>query len=108
MKIKIKNNQPRVSTKDTLNNIVEFVQWCMSNIENLDGFNVMVSKHPGKCYILAKQLNNPMPIQVLPVHMDYVNPVERPLIVNAINQGMTGMDAPPEILEAEMVSKADE
>ena len=91
--------------KDELNNIVDFVKATVKN-GGVDGFDVHSSKHPDRCYIFAKVLTQHEPKYILHVNLDWVNPLERPLIVNAINQGMTGVkELDAETLENEMVQK---
>jgi len=91
--------------KAELNNIVDFVR-TTSKQPNVDGFDVHSSKHPDRCYIFAKNEATQETLYVLQVNMDWVSPLDRPLIVNSINQGMTGMkELDAETLENEMVQK---
>lgn len=76
--------------------------------DEVGGWNVYVSKHPGISYVLAKSADNLKPLHVLKIEMDWASPVDRPLIANAIHRGIYGCDAVPEALEAEMVCKSKE
>jgi hypothetical protein len=98
---------PKRSIKDSISEIIEFVQWCKKNIPELAGFNLASSKLPQTCYIIAKSERSFAPVKVLKVLMDALNPTERPLIVNAINMGIQGKELSPGELEDEMVCKAD-
>lgn len=87
--------------------IEQFVKWCKRD-DHVDGFNIYSSKHLGRCYVLAKSDFDPKPKYALKVEMDYCNPVERPLIINALNRGIFGMDLEPEQLDKEMVGKVED
>ena len=93
--------------KDELFNVEDFVR-IMSKKDQVGGFNVYVSKEPGKSYILAKCVDTLKPLYTLPVQLDWANPIERPLITNAIHRGIHGVDASSEVLEAEMVHKTED
>ena len=95
-----------ISILKELAEIEDFVRK-VSKEEDVDGFNVYASKHPGKSYILAKTEVHKKAKYALPVMMDYWNPVERPLIANAIHKGMYNAEMSPEALEAEMVEKSN-
>ena len=85
--------------------IEDFVRSTSKN-EEIQGYNVLASKHPNKSYILAKTELHKKPVYVLPIMMDYFHPADRPLIANAIHRGLhNGADLSPEDMEAEMVSK---
>lgn len=87
--------------------IEDFVKQA-SREDKIGGFNVYVSKIPGKSYVLAKCADTLKPVYSLPIWMDWANPIERPLISNAITRGLTGKDAEPEALESEMVCQSTE
>ena len=103
----IKGLQPGVSVLDILCEIAEFVAHCKKD-PKLVGFNVMISRHPGKSYILGKVDDSLQAKYVLPILIDYMDPIQRPIIANSIFRGLHGVDMTPEALEAEMVSKVDE
>ena len=88
----------------TLADIEDFVRTC-SKLEDVEGFNVLASKHPGKSYVLAKTEVHKKPAHVLPIMMDYFHPVERPLIANAIHRGLYGYDMDAQAMEDEMVKE---
>lgn len=87
--------------------IEDFVKQA-SREDRIGGFNVYVSRVPGKSYVLAKCVDTLKPIYSLPVWLDWANPVERPLIANAINKGLTGKELEAEELESEMVCQSAE
>lgn len=89
----------------TLATIKDFVRWCKKTDENLAGFNVRPGRKPNQSFIIGKDNTSLMPKYVLPIDMDWVNPVERPLIANAIHEALYGESMQPEDMEAEMVSK---
>lgn len=103
---KIKNDEK--SELYVLEKIREFTKY-WSKFEEVHGFNVYCSRHPERSYILAKNQFALEPVAVLDFPMDYANPVKRPLIVNAISYGMTGVkELPAQVLEDEMVCKHNE
>lgn len=102
----IKGIKPGVSVLETLAEIGEFVRHCAKDPE-LIGFNVMVSKHPGKSYILGKVDEAKQAKYVLPIWMDYLDPIQCPIISNAIHKALHGEDMTPEQLENLMVSKVE-
>lgn len=97
-----------VSIKGTLEDIKKFVLWCKNRYPNLAGFNVYPSRYKGKSYIIAKCSDSPKPVHVLPIFMDYVNPLERPLIANAIHEAIHGYELTTKELEDEMVCKVNQ
>ena len=94
-----------ISILNELSNIEDFVRWGVKQDE-IGGFNICISKHPGKSYILAKCADTLKPLHVLPVQLDYADPIIRPLITEAVKKGM-GVKMTPEEMEAEMVCKSD-
>ena len=95
-----------MSVKKTLEEIKDFVRWCKRD-PDLAGFNVRISKHIGTSYILGKVKHSMEPKYVLPIMLDYANPIERPMIANAIYKAIHSKSMTPEALEDEMVCKAD-
>lgn len=91
-----------------LADIKNFVRWNRRNEPNLAGFNVLVSKHPGKSYVLAKNNDSFMSKHVLPIDMDYADPLQRPLIANAISEALYDKAMTAEQMENEMVCKSEE
>ena len=102
----IKGLAPGVSVLATLAEIKDFVRHCNKD-ERLLGFNMMVSKHPGRSYIMGKTNDSLQAKYVLPIPMDCMDPVQRPLIANAIHEGIHHKSMTAEAMENEMVSKAD-
>ena len=88
--------------------IKDFVIWNRKNEPDLAGFNVAVSKHFGKSYVIAKNNTSFMASHVLPIDMDYADPVQRPLIANAIREALYGESMNDEEMENEMVCKSEE
>lgn len=108
MTIKVKeNNTPRVSVLETLSEIKQFI-WHYKKDADVAGFNTYVSKIPGKSYIIAKHVDGVKPVAALAIWMDIIDPVQRPIIFNAINEALYGESMTPEAMENEMISKADE
>lgn len=104
--IKIKETNTGVSVLGTLAEIKDFVRYWLKRRDDLEGFDVRLSKHKGKSYVLAKDVNF-MPVGVLPIHMDYANPIERPLIANAIHEAIHQKSMTAEAMEDEMVCKIE-
>jgi len=102
--IKLPHN---ISVNNTLYEIGEFVRHCLAQ-DDFAGINVLISKTPGKSYVIGKVFSTPKPKWVLPIFLDYSNPVQRPIIADAIHRAMYGEGMTPEAMENEMVSKADE
>lgn len=96
-----------VSVKATLQEITDFVKFCKAD-KNLAGFNLFVSKIPGKSYILGKVVGDPMPRYVLPIWLDVVDPLQRPIIMDTIHMAYYGKPMEPEKLEDEMICKTSE
>lgn len=88
--------------------IKNFVRWNRRNEPELAGFNVLVSKQPGKSYILAKNNDSFMAKHVLPIDMDYADPLQRPLIANAISEALYDKSMSSEQMENEMICKSEE
>jgi len=91
----------------TLAEIKDFIHSCKKKIDRFAGVNVLISKRPGWSYIVAKSENSFRAQMVLPIFLDYANPVHRPVIANAINQAMYGKDMEPEDLEKQMIEVVD-
>ena len=100
----MKYNQ--VSVLDTLDEIKEFICFCQRDKE-FTGCNVVISKWPGKSYIIGKVASSLEPKYVLPIYMDYADPLQRPLISNAIHEAMYRMSLTASEMEDEMVCKAE-
>lgn len=96
-----------ISILKELAEIEDFVR-TTSKEEDVLGFNVLVSKHPGKSYVLAKGEVQQKAKYVLPVQLDNANPIHRPLIANAIHRGMYGEELSPEAMENAMVEMSDD
>lgn len=91
-----------------LSDIKEFIIWCKRREEdNLAGFNVCVSKTMGKSYVLAKTHDSLKAKYVLPIWLDYADPVTKALISNAMSEGVSGKSLTAEAMENEMVCKSD-
>lgn len=95
-----------VSILTTLAEIKDFVKWCKHD-ENLAGFNVVVGVDCRKSYVVGKTADSLRPRYILPIWMDWTNPVERPLIANAINEALYGKPLSPEEMEKEMICKSE-
>lgn len=107
--VKIVDKKPysNVSVLGTLAEIKDFVRYWLKRRGDLEGFDVRLSKHPGKSYVLAKDVNL-MPIGVLPIYMDYADPIQRPLIANAIHEAIHKKSMSSEAMENEMVCKIED
>lgn len=103
IKVKESRNKTGVSVVKTLAEIKDFVRYHCKDIE-LVGFNVLVGKRKGVSYVLAKT-KSPFPKDVLVIDMDYYNPIERPLIANAIHEGIHQKSMTAQAMEDEMICK---
>jgi len=91
----------------TLAEITDFVKECLKD-KDFVGINVVVSKHPGRSYVLGKTFDSLKAKYILKVQMDYTDPIQRPLIANAVHKGMYGTEMSPEEMEDEMVCKSSD
>lgn len=99
--IKLPHN---ISVNNTLFEITEFVNHCLAQ-DDFAGINVLISRTPGKSYVIGKVFSHPKPKWVLPIWMDYSNPIQRPIIADTIHKAMYGENMTPEAMEDEMVCK---
>ena len=86
--------------------IKDFVKSC-KRIRDFAGFNLCASRHMGQSYILAKKNDSLKAFCHLTIKLDCINPLERVMIFNTINEAMYGKEMAPELLEKELVCKAD-
>ena len=102
--IKLPHN---ISVNNTLYEIGEFVRHCLAQ-DDFAGINVLISKTPGKSYVIGKVFSTPKPKWVLPIWMDAADPVQSPIIHNAIHRAMYGEELEPEEMEDLMVCKSED
>ncbi len=98
-------NERGFSVLAAIGEVEDFVRHCMKDPE-FAGFNVLVVKVGSA--IVGKNNTSLKPKYVFHTPLDYVNPVERTLIENAIHKGMHGKDAAPEQLEKTMIDTAED
>jgi len=104
----MKRPKPKqISVLMTLAEIKDFVISCKKKYEGLAGFNVLVSKMPGWSYIIAKDTDSLAPKNVLKINMDYIDPIQRPLIANAIHEALYRTSMTPSAMEDEMICKSE-
>lgn len=72
------------------------------------GFNVAISKHPGRSYVLAKQYSSPKPLCVLAIQLDYFDPIQHQMVDGAIFEELYGRPMTSEEATASIVSRDDE
>ena len=95
----------RYSVIETLAEIKDFVRHCQKD-PLLAGFDVLITKNRTSV-VIAKTEESFMAKYVLPIPLDYADPLQRPLIANAIREAMTGTSMTAEEMENEMVCKSD-
>ena len=97
----------KLSVLETLQEIKDFINWCQKDKE-LAGFNVVISQTDYGSYILGKTYDSLKAKYVLPIDLDYTDPIQRPLIANAIHEALYRESMTAEEMENEMVSKSED
>lgn len=91
---------------ETIAEIKDFITEMKKN-KDFAGSNISLSKHPGKSYIIAKSYSKPMPICVLPVDLDYFDPMQKILIDEAVYEATYNKKMSPEEAEASIICKSE-
>jgi len=96
----------KISVVNALAEIKDFVRVCKKD-ETFAGFNVVVCKRGRDSLLLGKCNDSLMARYILKIPLDVADPLQRPLVYNAIHEAMYGKSMTAEEMENEMVCKAE-
>ena len=89
---------------ETLAEIKAFVHACKKDPE-LMGFNVKLSKHRGRSYVLGKTFEKAKPKYVLAIDLDYFQITHQQMIDATIYEAIHNREMPPEEMENLIITK---